>query len=72
MDYGIKVMLLAIKIEIEHKYIKSYFRLGFGTWETTDCEEVVIDLDNNVRSCECKHLAHFGLLFVSCKKVFFF
>ena len=39
--------------------------LEFGAWETSDCKEVIIDPANDVRSCKCKHLAHFGLLFVS-------
>ena len=43
--------------------------LEFGAWETSDCKEVIIDPANDVRSCKCKHLAHFGLLFVGHKSL---
>lgn len=39
--------------------------LEFGAWSTTGCKEVIVDGSSNVRSCECRQLAHFGVLLVS-------
>ena len=39
--------------------------IEFGAWSTTGCKEVIVDGSSNVRSCECRQLAHFGVLLVS-------